>query len=124
MILSQHTKKIVFSKKIECFCGEGVNIWDKSQWGSPANTLCIYNELLHLKIIICDFSLNPYQIKLIKKQINDCRISFVASALHDIRKYKKQILTILIKQLMLDWQTVFVFSFYMFKLIFKKLNIF
>ena len=124
LILSQHTKKIVFSKKLECFCGDGVNILCKSQWDSPTSTRCIYNEFLSFKIIMRDFSLNPYQIKLIKKQINDCRISFVASALHDIRKYKKTNLTILIKQLMLDWQTVFVFSFYMFKLIFKKLNIF
>ncbi|MDX9740779.1 MAG: glycosyltransferase family 2 protein [Gammaproteobacteria bacterium] len=94
--LGQHLQRVAFSARPYAHEGEGINIFDKSQWGSPDSLRFLSSYIRLAKYILADIRLNDEQRRFVAAQLLDSRRSFVASIVH-----------LLGKRAPIDWSRVF-----------------
>ena len=94
--LSHAARKVAFTPRVLAFEGAGVNIFDNSQWGSPSS-LRLLNSYINLaKTTRSTLPLSADQESTVIRQLNEVRLSFLASLLHLLRKRGR-----------IDWQLVY-----------------
>lgn len=86
LTLGQELQKVAFSAQPYAHEGEGINIFDKSQWGSPDSLRFLASYIKLAKCILADIRLNDDQRRFVARQLVDSRRSFVASILHLLGK--------------------------------------
>lgn len=86
--LSCRVDKVVFSTRVLCSEGEGINIFDSAHWGS-VNALRLSASYIDLaKVILAEIELNDEQKAYVSSQLADARLEFVAGVLHLLRRRK------------------------------------
>jgi succinoglycan biosynthesis protein ExoW len=104
--LSQQTSKIAFSSQCECICGEGVNIFAGSGWGTEKSLIRLHHELKYKKALPRLFALNETQLGAIRSSVKTLQRSFVADVLHRLARRKPVGVRFLIKHFLVDPQFV------------------
>ena len=84
--LGQELEKAAFSPKMYADEGEGVNIFDKSGWGTEGSLRLASNYIALGKIILDEIPLNHDQRVYIRRQLAGSRHFFAASLLHLLRQ--------------------------------------
>ncbi|SFF94984.1 glycosyltransferase family A protein [Neptunomonas qingdaonensis] len=102
MALSQYSKKTIFSTNVEALCGEGINIFSSSSWGSSRAITRIYHDLLFKKSIPNQFSLTPQQSIIVKEHIKELRMYFAQNIMHKVINKKPLEVSACKKILVLD----------------------
>ncbi len=83
--LGWRARAAVFSTRVYCREGEGVNIFDSAVWGSrKAQRLCASYISLHT-MILQEFELNPAQRRYVRRQLSSLREQFLRNSLHLLR---------------------------------------
>lgn len=75
--LARLSKGVVFSARIECCCGKGVNIYQSVTRDSQEHLIILYNQLKAWKYALRTFSLTREQNRIVKAQIQKIRSSFM-----------------------------------------------
>lgn len=86
LTLGQELQCVAFSPKVYAYEGEGVNIFDKSQWGSAGSLRFLSSYIRLAKTILAEIRLNPEQRAFVQMQLAESRRSFTASILHLLRR--------------------------------------
>ena len=86
LTLGQNLNRVAFSPKVYAYEGEGVNIFDKSQWGSEGSLRFLSSYIRLAKTILAQIRLNPEQRTFVQGQLSESRRSFAASILHLLRR--------------------------------------
>ena len=86
LTLGQHLQRVAFSPKVYAYEGEGVNIFDKSQWGSEGSLRLLSSYIRLAKTILAQIRLNPEQRAFVREQLSDSRRHFAAGILHLLRR--------------------------------------
>jgi succinoglycan biosynthesis protein ExoW len=94
--LGQHLQRVAFSPRSYAEEGEGINIFDKAQWGSPDSLRFLSSYIRLAKFILADIRLSDEQRRFVAGQLLESRRSFVASIVH-----------LLGKRARVDWSRVF-----------------
>lgn len=95
LTLGQHLQRVAFSPRLYAHEGEGVNIFDKSQWGSPTSLRLLSSYIRLSKCILAEIALSPEQRRHVENHLTDSRRSFTASTLHLLKQGTP-----------VDWRTV------------------
>lgn len=80
LTLGQHLERAAFSPKVCAHEGEGINTFDKSQWGSSGSIRLLSSCILR------DIRLSPEQQAFVRGQLADSRRSLALSIPHLLRK--------------------------------------
>ena len=88
LTLGQNLQRVAFSPKVYAYEGEGVNIFDKSQWGSGGSLRFLSSYIRLAKTILRQIRLNAEQRRFVQGQLSESRRSFAASILHLLRRRK------------------------------------
>lgn len=83
--LGKQLEKAAFSPKMYADEGEGVNVFDKSGWGTEGSLRLASNYIALGKIILDEIPLNHEQRAHIRRQLAGSRHFFAASLLHLLR---------------------------------------
>ena len=83
--MARDLKHIAFSPKIYAEEGEGVNIFDKSNWGSPKSLALAYNYVKLSKMILQQLDLTAEQRSYLAQKLTESRESFLSVLLHLVR---------------------------------------
>jgi succinoglycan biosynthesis protein ExoW len=94
--LGQHLRRVAFSPRSYAEEGEGINIFDKAQWGSPDSLRFLSSYIRLPKCILAEIRLNEDQRRFVAGQLLESRRSFVASIVHLLRT-----------RVRVDWSRVF-----------------
>ena len=86
LTLGQDLRSVAFSPKVYAFEGEGVNIFDKSQWGSEGSIRLSGSYIRLSRTILSTIRLDPKQRAFVEGQLADARHALVANALHLTRR--------------------------------------
>ncbi|MDZ7803480.1 glycosyltransferase family 2 protein [Thiohalophilus sp.] len=86
LTLGQRFRRVAFSPKLYAFEGEGINIFDKSQWGMPGSIRLLSSYIRLSKTILKNIELNQSQKEYVKKQLVESRYSFALSIPHLLKK--------------------------------------
>ena len=86
LTLGQHLQRIAFSPRVYAYEGEGVNIFDKSQWGSTGSIRLLSSYIRLSKCIIDEIDLTAEQRKYVQRHLAATRRSFSASILHLLKR--------------------------------------
>ena len=86
LTLGQNLKRVAFSPKVYAYEGEGINIFDKSQWGSEGSLRFLSSYIRLAKTILAQIRLNPEQRAFVQEQLSQSRRSFAASMVHLLRR--------------------------------------
>ena len=82
--LSLLTPRISFSSLCECKCGEGVNIFAGSGWGTENSLIRTHHEMKFKKTLPRLFSLDQTQLSTNRQAVRTLRTSFVRDLLHRV----------------------------------------
>jgi len=74
--------RVAFSPKVYAYEGEGVNIFDKFQWGSEGSLRLLASYIRLSRTILTDIRLDPEQRAFVRGQLASSRRSFAASIVH------------------------------------------
>ena len=85
LTLGQHLDRVAFSPKIYAYEGEGVNIFDKSQWGSPGSIRLTASYIRLCRCILKQVRLSPRQRAHVNRQLAEARRGLAANTLHLLR---------------------------------------
>jgi len=86
LTLGQHFKRVAFSPKLYAYEGEGINIFDKSQWGSEGSIRLLSSYIRLSRRILEQIRLNPEQRAYVQDQLSDSRRSLALSVPHLMKK--------------------------------------
>lgn len=86
LTLGQDLKTVAFSPKVYAFEGEGVNIFDKSQWGSEGSVRLSASYIRLSRTILSSIRLNPAQRAFVEGQLAEARYALVANVLHLLKR--------------------------------------
>jgi len=84
--LGQQLTRIAFSPKTFAHEGEGINIFDKSQWGTAGSIRLLSNYIRLSKCILSDIRLKPPQRAYVLNQLANSRRSFAWSIPHLLKQ--------------------------------------
>lgn len=107
--ISQLTDKIAFSALSECVCGEGVNIFAGSGWGTEKSLIRLHYEMKFKKALPRLFALNDAQRASNNEAVRRLRQSFVADWLHRLLHRKSLEWHVLREQVKVDPQSFLFF---------------
>ncbi|MCG5510347.1 glycosyltransferase family 2 protein [Ectothiorhodospira lacustris] len=85
LTLGQGLDRVAFSPKIYAYEGEGVNIFDKSQWGAPGSIRLASSYIRLCKRILLQIRLTSAQRDHIAKQLAEARRGLAGNTLHLLR---------------------------------------
>ncbi|MFP4683122.1 MAG: glycosyltransferase family 2 protein [Ectothiorhodospira sp.] len=86
LTLGQHLEGVAFSPRIYAREGEGVNIFDRSQWGSEGSIRLSASYIRLARTVLTTIRLNPEQRAFVQGQLADARHSLVANVLHLLKR--------------------------------------
>ena len=86
-ILSQ-SNRVIFSKVLEVFKGEGINIWDKANFDDENILSLISQNMWSWKYLVRHYRLNAHQSKDIRNRIFRCRDEFISALFHQLLRKK------------------------------------
>lgn len=107
--LANKTKKIAFSDLCECTCGEGVNVFAGSGWGTEKSLIRLHYEMKYKKALIELHDLDQRQKNNVNGSIKILRKSFVLDLLHRIIHRKLIEKKVLLDQFRTDPQSFLFF---------------
>lgn len=96
LTLGQHFQAIAFSPRLYAHEGEGINIFDKSQWGTAGSIRLLSSYIRLSRAILKQIHLNDQQRAYVRAQLADSRRSFALSIPHLLKK-----------GVAVDWRRVF-----------------
>ena len=88
LTLGQDVQRVAFSPKVYAYEGEGVNIFDKSQWGSEGSLRFLSSYIRLAKTVLAQIRLNSAQRAFVHDQLTESRRSFAVSIVHLARRRK------------------------------------
>ena len=109
MSLAKLTDKFVFSSRIECTCGKGVNVFSGSGWGTERSMIRLHYEMKYRKAVKSLFPLNEQQTRENDGVIKGYRQTFVRDILSRLSNQRLLDYQALRLQLRLDPQTFLFF---------------
>lgn len=86
LTLGQNLGKVAFSPKVYAHEGEGINIFDKSQWGTAGSIRFLSSYIKLSKCILEQIRLNSDQRSYVQTQLADSRRSLALSVPHLMRR--------------------------------------
>ncbi|MEX2367240.1 MAG: glycosyltransferase family 2 protein [Pseudohongiellaceae bacterium] len=86
LTIGQYNLRVAFSPKIYAHEGEGINIFDKSQWGTPGSIRLLSSYIRLSRRILATIRMNPEQQAYVRHQLADSRRSFALSIPHLLKK--------------------------------------
>ncbi|TDY03760.1 succinoglycan biosynthesis protein ExoW [Thiohalophilus thiocyanatoxydans] len=86
LTLGQDFQRVAFSPKLYAYEGEGINIFDKSQWGTAGSIRLLSSYIRLSRRILATIRLNPEQRAYVRHQLADSRRSFALSIPHLLKK--------------------------------------
>jgi succinoglycan biosynthesis protein ExoW len=122
MALARQGAKIAFSSLPEVRCGQGVNIYSGSNWGSPQFLLRTHHELNYRKETLRLYALTSAQRCYIKACLHALRRAFISDLLHRIRHMKNIPFRLLVSHLHSDPLTFLLIPQFFSTLVFKKIS--
>lgn len=99
---SHSNKRVVFSSKCECTCGEGINIYSGSKWGTSESLNRIKYEIKYRKAIARQFPLNNSQRLSIRQSIESKRQEFAEVLIHRLHHRKSISFNQIVGQIAVD----------------------
>lgn len=106
--LSRMTDRIAFSVAREVVCGDGVNVFAGSGWGTEKSLIRLHYEMKYKKAIARLYPLTEHQVKENRAAVLALRRGFVADVLHRVA-HRKPFLDVVWKQLRIDARSVLYF---------------
>jgi succinoglycan biosynthesis protein ExoW len=103
--LSRMTDRIAFSSAQAVVCGDGVNVFTGSGWGTEKSLIRLHYEMKYKKAIARLYPLTERQTKENREAVLALRRSFVADVLHRMA-HRKPFLDVMWKQLRVDVRSV------------------
>lgn len=88
LALGRELDRVAFSPKIYAYEGEGINIFDKSQWGSEHSLRFLASYIRLARRILRDIRLSPAQRAHVCRQLSDSRRNLAATVAHRLRRGK------------------------------------
>jgi hypothetical protein len=122
MDLVKQGAKIAFSSVAEVRCGQGVNIYSGSNWGSPQFLSRTHHELNYRKETLRLYALTPTQRRYIATCLQELRRAFISDLVHRIRHLKTIPFGLLLRHLKSDPLTFVLIPSFFSALIAKKIN--
>jgi succinoglycan biosynthesis protein ExoW len=122
MDLVKQGAKIAFSSLAEVRCGQGVNIYSGSNWGSPGFLSRTHHELNYRKETRRLYALTPTQRRYIETCLQELRRSFVSDLAHRIWHLKTIPFGLLLRHLKSDPLTFLLMPSIFSTLMLKKFN--
>lgn len=95
LTLGQHLDKVAFSTKVYAYEGEGINIFDKSQWGTAGSIRLLSSYIRLSRTILDNIAMSEPQRAYVRGQLADSRRSFALSVAHLVKK-----------RIVVDWRRV------------------
>ncbi|MBK1672747.1 glycosyl transferase [Ectothiorhodospira shaposhnikovii] len=86
LMLGRNLQNIAFSPKVYAFEGEGLNIFDNSQWGSEGSVRLSASYIRLARTILNNIRLDTEQHAFVEGQLADARHALVANVLHLVRR--------------------------------------
>lgn len=86
LTLGQDLERVAFSPRIYAHEGEGVNIFDKAQWGSEGSLRLVCSYIRLARRVRERIRLTPEQEAFVQGQLDEARQGFVATLLHLLRR--------------------------------------
>ncbi len=108
MGLARTTNRIAFSRRVESSCGEGINVFAGSDWGTERSLIRLHHEMRYRKAVPQLFTLTPDQAAHNEQVVRRLRRSFVADVIHRITHHKP-LNGLLAKQFKIDAPSLFYF---------------
>jgi succinoglycan biosynthesis protein ExoW len=121
MDLVKQGAKIAFSSLPEVRCGQGVNIYSSSNWGSPQFLSRTHHELNYRKETLRLYALTPTQRRCIETCLQELRRAFISDLFHRIRHLKNIPCGLLLNHLIRDPLTFLLIPSIFTSLILKKI---
>lgn len=84
--LSQAARRAAFGTRISATEGQGVNIFDSSQWGSEKGLTLLLSYIRLAKLILSQLALSAPQRRFVQRQLSATRRNFALTAVHLWRK--------------------------------------
>lgn len=109
MSITQLTDKFVFSTKVECRCGKGVNVFSGSGWGTEKSMIRVHQEMKYRKAVNKLFKLNEIQRSENNRVIKGYRHTFIRDILNRLSHRRSLDFNAVKQQLKLDPQTYIFF---------------
>ncbi|TWI46025.1 succinoglycan biosynthesis protein ExoW [Pseudoduganella flava] len=106
--LSRMTDRIAFSSAREVVCGDGVNVFSGSGWGTEKSLIRLHYEMKYKKAIARLYPLTERQVKENRAAVLALRRSFVADVVHRVA-HRKPFAGVMWKQLKVDAPSVLCF---------------
>jgi len=100
--LAMLAKKAAFSKKVEAYCGHGVNICISARWDSDAGMAFLRHSQNKWKRIAETFDLSPAQKKFVNSQSRNIRTHLVANFLNGLKNMRPDVLEGLFRYIRTD----------------------
>lgn len=104
--LAQQSKRIAFSSEPECRYGGGVNIYSESAWGTNKYLSVRYDEIRFRKHILDHFALTEDQKFWLHHKNGESRQNFAKGFWHNLIHARKDLSSMLLKQIRSDPQTL------------------
>lgn len=89
MDLIQHGAKFAFSTVPEVRCGQGINMWYGSGWGTDGLAMRIVDEARFRRTVLNKHARTPATRDSLKKRLAELQINMIQDVLHRIRRGKK-----------------------------------
>ena len=109
MSITQLTDKFVFSSKVGCKCGKGVNVFSGSGWGTEKSMIRVHHEMKYRKAVNKLFKLNDIQATENNRVIKGYRRTFVRDILNRLSHRRALDFKAVKEQMKLDPQTYLFF---------------
>ena len=122
MDLVKQGAKIAFSSLPEVRCGQGVNIYSGSNWGSPQFLSRTHHELNYRKETLRLYDLTPVQRHFVETCLQELRRAFISDLVHRVRHLKTIPFGLLLRHLKSDPHTFLLMPSILSTLAFKKIN--
>jgi succinoglycan biosynthesis protein ExoW len=106
--LSRMTDRIAFSSAREVVCGDGVNVFSGSGWGTEKSLIRLHYEMKYKKAIARLYPLTERQVRDNRAAVQALRRGFVADVLHRVA-HRKPFIDVMLKQLKVDAPSVLYF---------------
>ncbi|RLK51640.1 succinoglycan biosynthesis protein ExoW [Alkalispirillum mobile] len=97
LVLAKDLNAVAFSPKIYVEEGEGVNIFDKAEWGTPESLRLTSNYVRLSRMLLEELRLTQEQRRYLAGRQGQSRMAFAATLLHLIL-HKKEVNWLLVKE--------------------------
>jgi succinoglycan biosynthesis protein ExoW len=87
--LSQAARRVAFGTRVSATEGQGVNIFDSSQWGSEKGLTLLLSYIGLAKLILSELALTDSQRRFVQAQLDASRRNFAVTVVHLLRTQRR-----------------------------------